>query len=71
MISQNSARLLTAFYGVSAWGRILVPINFRLVAAEIDYIVQHCGAQVLLVDPELDDALKDVTAKHRFVIGSE
>lgn len=71
IVSQNSARLLTAFYGVSAWGRILAPINFRLVAAEIDYIVKHCGAEMLLVDPELDESLKDVTAKHRFVIGSE
>lgn len=71
MVSQNSARLLTAFYGVSGWGRILAPINFRLVAAEVDYIVKHCGAEILLVDPELDDALKGVTAKHRFVIGSE
>jgi acyl-CoA synthetase (AMP-forming)/AMP-acid ligase II len=71
IISQNSARLLTAFYGVSAWGRILAPINFRLVAAEVDYIVKHCGAEVLLVDPELDEALKGINAKHRFVIGSE
>jgi len=71
VVSQNSARLLTAFYGVSAWGRILAPINFRLVAAEVDYIVKHCGAEVLLVDPELDESLKDITAKHRFVIGSE
>src|SRR5690606_23452783 len=71
MVSQNSARLLTAFYGVSGWGRILVPVNFRLVAAEVDYIVKHCGAEILLVDPELDDALKNVTAKHRFVIGAE
>ena len=71
IVSQNSARLLTAFYGVSAWGRVLAPINFRLVAAEVDYIVKHCGAEVLLVDPELDESLKDITAKHRFVIGSE
>ena len=71
MVSQNSARLLTSFYGVSGSGRILVPINFRLVAEEISYIVEHSGADVLLVDPELDDALKDVTAKHRFVIGKE
>jgi len=71
MVSQNSARLLTAFYGVSGWGRILAPINFRLVAAEVDYIVEHCGAEILLVDPELNDALKDVSAKHRFVIGAE
>ncbi len=71
IVSQNSARLLTAFYGVSAWGRILAPINFRLVAAEVDYIVKHCGAELLLVDPELDESLKGITAKHRLVIGSE
>ena len=71
IVSQNSARLLTAFFGVSGWGRVLVPINFRLVAEEVAYIVEHCGAEVLLVDPELDDALAGVTAKHRFVIGEE
>ena len=32
VISQNSARLLTSFFGVSGWGRALVPINFRLSA---------------------------------------
>ena len=71
VVSPNSARLLTAFFGVSAHGRVLVPINFRLNADEVGYIVEHSGASVLLVDPELDDALADVTAKHRFVMGAE
>jgi acyl-CoA synthetase (AMP-forming)/AMP-acid ligase II len=71
MVTQNAARLLTSFWGTSMWGRVLVPINFRLNADEVGYIVEHCGASVLLVDPELDDALADVTAKHRFVIGAE
>jgi fatty-acyl-CoA synthase len=71
MVSQNSARLLTAFFGVSGFGRVLVPINFRLVAEEVSYIVDHCGAEVLIVDPELDEALASVTAKHRFVIGAD
>ena len=35
IVSPNSARLLIAFFGVCGWGRILVPINFRLKAAEI------------------------------------
>jgi len=69
IVSHNSARLLTSFFGVAAHGRILVPINFRLNAEEIGYIVEHSGASVLLVDPELDDALSSVTAKHRYVIG--
>ena len=71
VVSQNSARLLTSFFGVSAFGRVLVPINFRLVADEIDYIVRHCGAEVLLVDPELADGLQSVKAKHKFVIGAD
>ncbi|TSA54040.1 MAG: AMP-dependent synthetase [Actinobacteria bacterium] len=71
IVSHNSARLLTSFFGVSAYGRVLAPINFRLVADEVAYIVEHCGAEVLLVDPELDEALAAVTAKHRFVIGAE
>lgn len=71
IVSQNSARLLTAFFGVSGWGRVLVPVNFRLAAEEVSYIVGHCGADVLLVDPELDEALSTVSARHRFVIGSE
>lgn len=71
VVSQNSARLLTQFFGVSAYGRVLVPINFRLNAHEVRYIVEHSGASVLLVDPELDEPLADVHAPHRFVIGAE
>ena len=44
IVSQNSARLITSFFGVSGWGRVLVPINFRLVAEEVAYIVEHSGA---------------------------
>jgi acyl-CoA synthetase (AMP-forming)/AMP-acid ligase II len=71
VVSHNAARLLLALFGVSGSGRILVPVNFRLNADEVGYIVEHSGASVLLVDPELDDDLRAVTAKHRFVIGAE
>ena len=71
IVSHNSARLITALFGVSGSGRILVPINFRLVADEVSYIVEHCGARLLLVDPELDDALAEVKCERRLVIGSE
>src|SRR6186713_431593 len=53
IVSHNSARLLTSFFGVSGWGRVLVPVNFRLAEPEIRYIVEHSGAEVLLVDPAL------------------
>jgi fatty-acyl-CoA synthase len=71
VISHNSARMLTSFFGVSGSGRILVPINFRLAAAEIEYIVEHSGADVVYADPALRDVLTGLTAKHRFVLGDD
>ncbi len=71
IVSHNAARMLVGFFGVSAWGRVYVPINFRLSADEIAYIVGHCGASVLLVDPELDDALAGIEVAHRFVLGGD
>ncbi|WP_405603663.1 MULTISPECIES: AMP-binding protein [unclassified Streptomyces] len=70
VVSPNSARLLTSFFGVSGYGRVLVPVNFRLTAEEVSYVVSHSGADVLLVDPELTDRLAGVPAEHRFTIGA-
>jgi fatty-acyl-CoA synthase len=69
IVSHNAARLLLAYFGVAGSGRILVPINFRLSAHEIEYIVEHSGASLLLVDPELDAALASVKCKRRVVLG--
>ena len=44
IVSPNSARFLISFFGVSGFGRVLVPINFRLNADEVAYIVEHSGA---------------------------
>jgi acyl-CoA synthetase (AMP-forming)/AMP-acid ligase II len=71
VVSHNSARLLTSFFGVAGSGRVLVPVNFRLRPDEVAYIVEHSGARVLLVDPELDDALADIKAEFRFVLGDD
>jgi acyl-CoA synthetase (AMP-forming)/AMP-acid ligase II len=71
VISQNSARLLTSFFGVSGWGRILVPVNFRLSLAEIEYIVGHSGADVVYADPELKDKLDALDVPHKFVLGED
>jgi fatty-acyl-CoA synthase len=68
IVSPNAARFLISFYGVSAYGRILVPINFRLVAEEVQYIVDHSGASVLMVDPELEESLSGVTVKNRILL---
>jgi acyl-CoA synthetase (AMP-forming)/AMP-acid ligase II len=68
VVSPNAARLMIAFYGVSAHGRVVVPINFRLNPDEVQYIVEHSGASVFLVDPELDEPLRPVSAKERILL---
>ena len=69
IVSHNSARLLASYYGVCGSGRVLVPVNFRLVAEEIEYIVNHSGAEVLLVDPELADLLTVLDHPAAHVLG--
>jgi fatty-acyl-CoA synthase len=70
VISPNAARFLVSLFGVSAYGRVLVPVNFRLNAEEIRYILEHSGSTVALIDPELDEPLRHLAVKHRFVLGT-
>jgi len=70
IVAHNSARFIAALYGACISGRVLVPINFRLHAHEVAYIVKHSGARVLLVDPEIDAQLADLEVEHRFVLGA-
>jgi len=71
MVSHNSARLLVHLFGTSAFGRIGVPINYRLSPSEVQYIVDHSGADVLIIDPELEESLGDTKVAHRFIAGEE
>ncbi len=71
IVSHNAARLLVAFFGVCGSGRVLVPVNYRLNRAEVDYIIEHSGADVVLLDPALEDTLGSVDAQHVFVLGRD
>ncbi|MEU6357311.1 AMP-binding protein [Streptomyces sp. NPDC047072] len=71
VVSHNSARLLELLFAVPMSGRICVPVNFRLKAEEIEYVVRQSGASVLLFDPELRDTVADVKVAHRFVLGEQ
>jgi fatty-acyl-CoA synthase len=71
IVSQNAARMFVSMFGVPGYGRTIVPINFRLGPDEVAYIVEHSGASVLLIDPELDELYAGVKAPYRFVLGAE
>ena len=70
IVSPNAARFLVSLFGVSVFGRVIVPVNFRLNVEEVRYIIEHSGSTVALIDPELDEPLKQLNVKHRFVLGA-
>src|SRR5262249_37671292 len=71
VVSPNAARFLVSLFGVSAYGRVLVPVNYRLRADEIAYILEHPASSVRPVDPELAEPLRHLKVAHRYVLGRE
>jgi fatty-acyl-CoA synthase len=60
VLAKNESALLEAHFAVPFAGGILCALNTRLVAAEISYIVEHCGASVILYDAEFAPLLSGV-----------
>ncbi len=46
-LASNSRAQLEAFYAVPQIGAVMVPINYRLTADDIGYILEHSGARVV------------------------
>jgi fatty-acyl-CoA synthase len=67
-IAPNTHAQLESFYAVPQVGAVLVPLNFRLVADDFRYLIQHSGATVVCAGADhiaavesIRDDLKDVT----------
>ncbi len=56
-LAPNVPALLEAHFGVALAGGVLVAINTRLNAEEVSYIVNHSGARLFFVDPELAEGI--------------
>jgi fatty-acyl-CoA synthase len=53
VLAPNGAMALEAHFAPMRIGAILVMLNTRLAPAELAWILRHCGAKVLLADPQL------------------
>ena len=56
LLMKNSAAFVELSLAISHVGAVLLPINYRLGAEEVAYILHHAGAALLFVDEELRDA---------------
>ncbi|QRV91219.1 AMP binding enzyme [Ceratobasidium sp. AG-Ba] len=52
VIAPNSTLIADAHFGVLAARAVITPINTRLTIPEVDYILEHSGAKLVLVDYE-------------------
>jgi fatty-acyl-CoA synthase len=70
-LSLNCHRLLEAYFGVLEAGCILLPLNIRLAASELAYILNDSGAAVLFLEEEfvglVDSFRNDLPSVRSFI----
>ncbi|WP_285032455.1 AMP-binding protein [Mycolicibacterium sp. lyk4-40-TYG-92] len=75
VLAHNTLEMLEAHYGVPYAGGVLVPLNSRLSAGDIAYILEHSGAEVLIAtDPLIAvarEAAELVCGTVKVIAGSE
>src|SRR5664279_1513549 len=64
VLAPNGAMALEAHFAPMRIGAIVVMLNTRLAPAELEWILQHCGAKVLLVDPQLKPLIASAAVPH-------
>lgn len=62
-IAPNTHAHLEAFYAIPQIGAVIVPINFRLTAADFAYILKHSGAKVVCVHSDYLDTVDSIRDK--------
>ena len=62
VLAYNCLEWMEIYAATALAGLIAVPINFRLIGAEIQYIVENCEAKALIVQDELLESIESVRA---------
>ncbi|MBT6274411.1 MAG: AMP-binding protein, partial [Chromatiales bacterium] len=74
ILSPNSHFFLESFYATSQIGAVLVPLNYRLMPEDHEYIINHAGVTAMLVDWEytgMVDTIRDrLTTVHHWVVAA-
>jgi acyl-CoA synthetase (AMP-forming)/AMP-acid ligase II len=74
---ENSIEIIEAYLATAKTGIVIVPINFRLVGKEVEYIVNNSDAKAFMVDSEfatmidgIRPQLKNIPHDRYIVVGS-
>jgi fatty-acyl-CoA synthase len=61
LLSYNSIEFLATIFAANYVGAAAMPINWRLAAPELRFILEHSGARALVCDDELIELASDAT----------
>lgn len=52
VVARNRADTVALYFAAARVGAVLMPLNYRLSAAELGWILRHCPPRVLCVEPD-------------------
>jgi fatty-acyl-CoA synthase len=62
-IAPNTHSNLEGYYAVPQIGAVLVPLNYRLIADDFAYMINHSGARVVCAHPDYFEAVYSVRSQ--------
>ena len=62
-IAPNTLAQLESFYAVPQIGAVLVPLNYRLIADDFAYLINHSGARIVCVHSDYLEAVESIRAQ--------
>ena len=63
ILAHNSVAYVDLFYGAAKIGAIFAPLNWRLLARELEYIVNDCQPKVLFCGPEFVETFYELDSR--------
>ncbi len=62
LYASNSWEWVISYYAIARLGAVINPVNTMLTPAEIEYVVQDCGARAIIASPDKTAGIMGVTA---------
>ncbi len=69
LLAHNCVEWMEIYVALARAGLVAVPVNFRLVASEIEYIATHCEARAFIVEDALVDRVEPIRGRLPVVSG--
>lgn len=63
LLLMNSAEYLTSFFATAKLGAVIVPLNWRLVADELEFILKDSGTTVLVFGAEFSATVSELQSR--------